>query len=384
MSIVDSSIRLLIVGVVAATLYALGALPPEPVPSVLILVTTALLSFGAWLAVPPKQRRRKTGLVLLVAAGLACLSYAVCLDRLTFAYPPGQTTAVYVAGTHLTAEAVDYQRGAGISNVSQTVAAFGGLNGVELVWSSGALAAAKLVLGLSLAGTIAGLASTLLYLLPPLAGTMSGNSVESSSNVLPVFRILVLAANPVDTDRLALDREIKAIRQRLLNAKAADKLQLEAVGALEASELTDSLLAHRPSVVHFSGHGGEDGRLVVEDASGNSLPLDQQRLARLFAILGDRIRCVVLNACFSEEQGRLIAEHVPCVVGMSAAVADDSAIAFSGQFYSALAFGESVKVAFDLACNQVALNGLPGAETPQLMTQPGVDAAQVRLLPKPE
>jgi hypothetical protein len=87
----------------------------------------------------------------------------------------------------------------------------------------------------------------------------------------------------------------------------------------------------------------------------------------------------VLNACFSELQASAIAEHVDCVVGMTAAVKDTSAIDFAGAFYQGLGFGRSVQKAFRLGKNQIDLDGLAQADVPRLLSRAGVDPDAVFL-----
>jgi hypothetical protein len=66
-------------------------------------------------------------------------------------------------------------------------------------------------------------------------------------------------------------------------------------------------------VVHFTGHGTGDGRLVLEDGFGIAHLLTKQETARLFA--GQQTPLVVLSACYSETIGReLHAAGVPAVV----------------------------------------------------------------------
>lgn len=54
-------------------------------------------------------------------------------------------------------------------------------------------------------------------------------------------------------------------------------------------------------------------------------------------------------------QAAAIAESIPCVVGLSRAISDPAAIAFAAGFYEALAFGKTVKEAFDLGVIQLEL-----------------------------
>jgi len=84
----------------------------------------------------------------------------------------------------------------------------------------------------------------------------------------------------------------------------------------------------------------------------------------------------VLNACFSQIQAEAIAENIDCVVGMSTAVGDEAAISFASAFYQALAYGRTVRTAFDLGCNQIDLESLGEQDTPQLLAK-RADPAQV-------
>src|SRR5256885_1354296 len=67
--------------------------------------------------------------------------------------------------------------------------------------------------------------------------------------------ILFLAANPLGTDRLALDREARAIQIELERSGRRDCFDLATRWAVEPLDLLRALRALRPTVVHFSGHG---------------------------------------------------------------------------------------------------------------------------------
>ena len=105
--------------------------------------------------------------------------------------------------------------------------------------------------------------------------------------------------------------------------------------------------------------------------------MSAQSLAALFTILKDNLRCVVLNACYSEVQARAIVEHIECVVGMSRAVTDAAAIDFAAAFYLGLGFGRSVQTAFDLGRNRIDPAGLNETDTPHLLALRGDPTAMV-------
>ena len=132
-------------------------------------------------------------------------------------------------------------------------------------------------------------------------------------------------------------------------------------------ELQGYLLRHQPDIVHFSGHGSPASEIILEDSEGLSKPVSARALSQLFAVLKDNIKCVVLNACYSEQQAQAIAQHIDCVVGMSRAIGDTAAISFAVAFYQALGFGRDLKTAFDLGCVQIDLESLSEQETPRLL-----------------
>jgi len=118
-------------------------------------------------------------------------------------------------------------------------------------------------------------------------------------------------------------------------------------------------------VVHFTGHGTDDGRLLLEDGYGVAHLLSKQETAQLFT--GQKTPLVVLSACHSETVGReLHAAGVPAVVAVDARVpvADLAAIIFAEHFYAALARGWDVRRAFDDARGTVALHPRVGDARP--------------------
>jgi hypothetical protein len=110
-----------------------------------------------------------------------------------------------------------------------------------------------------------------------------------------------------------------------------------------------------------------------------ALPARKEAIARVFALIGSGIKCVVLNACFSVNQAELLVEYVDVVVGMSREIGDPDAIKFSGAFYEALAYGKDVQTAFELAKAGIVLASLPGGTVPQIRSRPGVDPRRIVL-----
>lgn len=186
------------------------------------------------------------------------------------------------------------------------------------------------------------------------------------------IRILFLSSNPPDTGALRLDMEHRTIEERLRGAPFGDRFELISGWALRVQDLQASLLRHRPQIVHFSGHGTEDGSITLESASGKPQRVTAEALVSLFQLLRETVRCLVLNACHSDVQAKALSSHLDCVIGMSTSVGDGAAIAFSSAFYQALASGESVNTAFEFGCNQIQLEDLGEDLTPTLYVKDGL------------
>ncbi|MFZ1754257.1 MAG: hypothetical protein WBO46_20070 [Caldilineaceae bacterium] len=181
------------------------------------------------------------------------------------------------------------------------------------------------------------------------------------------IKILFLAANPAEMDPLQLGRESRAIDLALRATSFRDRFSLEDHWAVQPGDLQELLLRHEPQIVHFSGHGVESNSILLVDDNGQAYPVGAALLGELFGHFAESVRCVVLNACYSDEQARQIAQHIDCVIGIADLLADEDAIAFSAAFYRSLGYGKSMQIALDLARNEVALGNRPVTFLPDMI-----------------
>ncbi len=224
----------------------------------------------------------------------------------------------------------------------------------------------------------------------------------------PKHVILFLAANPSGTNVLALDREARAIREQLRHSGHRDRSQFECRGAVEPLDLLREIRALKPTVVHFSGHGGTEaealagsghGReiiaartppsdddedaephgLYLQDAAGSAKFVSSEAISHTFGEAGASVQLVVLNACFTEPIAQALLAHVSCVVGMSGAIHDDAARNFAIGFYGGLGEHESIAAAYEQGRLAIRLDGQVDADRPQLKVRAGLDARQIIL-----
>ena len=168
--------------------------------------------------------------------------------------------------------------------------------------------------------------------------------------------ILILAANPIGTEPLQLEREINFIQEKLESSSQRDRFEiLPGTVVARSQDLQSKLRKREPRIVHFCGHGEGEAGLVLENDAGEPHFVTEETLERVFALFSEQIECVVLNACYTAVQAKAIAKHINFVIGMSQPIADCSAIAFSKEFYGALGDGKSILDAYEFGCNQIDL-----------------------------
>src|ERR1041384_2893170 len=184
--------------------------------------------------------------------------------------------------------------------------------------------------------------------------------------------ILFLAANPLGTDRWALEREARAIQVELERSGFRDNFDLVTRWAAEPLDLLRELRKLKPTVVHFSGNGGpigagarpaaaRPGHLAVEERSDEQVPqhgmylqgpdgrpqfVSAAALEEAFDAAGSSVKLVVLAGSYSEAQAAALLTRVECVVAMPGPIRHDAVRSFVIGFYGGLGERESIAAAY--------------------------------------
>lgn len=206
--------------------------------------------------------------------------------------------------------------------------------------------------------------------------------------------ILFLAANPRDTDRIALDVESAAIRDELRMAAGRDDFDFHSRWAVSVDDLMRHLNELSPTIVHFSGHGtsgtarahAASHRDVESPRAAGILLQDRDRsqyvneraLARMIASASKATRLVVLNACYSAGIADSLCHVVDCVIGVDGAIEDAVARSFAVGFYRALGYRRSVGNAVAQAAATLDAKQQPD-HLPVCRTRDGLSAEQMFL-----
>ena len=191
---------------------------------------------------------------------------------------------------------------------------------------------------------------------------------DTASLPLTPITILFLSADPTNASRSRLGEEFREIDEQLTLAKQRERFKLALPRlSLRPKDIARALLNVQPQIVHFSGHGTPEGALCFEDESGRAHFVQPEALAALFKQFTDQTKCVILNACYAEDQARAIAKHIDYVIGMRQEISDKAAIAFSVGFYQALGAGKTIEEAFEFGRAQIMLQGVPEHLVPVLI-----------------
>lgn len=185
---------------------------------------------------------------------------------------------------------------------------------------------------------------------PEQAKATTTNTAEVASKVenkpAETLKVLFLAANPKDSQALNLPKEARELMQALNASRMREQIDLVQHWAVTFDDLQQALTDEMPQIVHFSGHGQTEG-ILLETPSGYSHVATTEVLEKLFSLYKGTVRCIVLNACYSEAQAKVLAQHIPFVIGVSTALMDEAAMAFSIGFYRGLGGRLDIKFAYN-------------------------------------
>ena len=87
--------------------------------------------------------------------------------------------------------------------------------------------------------------------------------------------ILFVGVNPDDTAMLDLTREAETIQRQLHQSEHRERFQLEQRWNAEVTQLPGLLLRYTPQVLHFGGHGTDDGRLYFRGAEAGTREVER-------------------------------------------------------------------------------------------------------------
>jgi TPR repeat protein len=201
--------------------------------------------------------------------------------------------------------------------------------------------------------------------------------------------VLFFAADPHSAPpdgrepRLLLDEDVRQVRRKVRAVDYRRVLQFDVWWAPRTDDLMEALDEIDPEVVHFSGHGGSKGLVLVADDGYGPHAVGGDVLRELFEEFPGKIRVVVLSACSSYPHAAAISDVVGCAIGFRGRISDAAARTFNAWFYRALVVGHSVQGAHRQGRLALKLKGFPQHEWPELVVRPDVDASKLIVVRAP-
>lgn len=170
-------------------------------------------------------------------------------------------------------------------------------------------------------------------------------------------KILFIKINPIGTVNLRLDEEEKALRQVLDVSIHRNVFDFESRGAVTTDDLHQYLELIKPTILHISGHGNEEGVLFFHDSEGHKKEVSVSKFCEFLENFDEHIETVFLNACFSLSGIENVTKPSFHIIGMKEQVPNDTALSFARAFYTSHCNGKFVKDSFDTAKSVVGLDG---------------------------
>ncbi|WP_244919135.1 CHAT domain-containing protein [Nostoc commune] len=178
-----------------------------------------------------------------------------------------------------------------------------------------------------------------------------------------------------------MDKEIREVEECIRRAVRRDTFDVDIRTAVRPQDIRRAIAEEKPQIVHFCGHGLEDGSLLLEDNEGQNKAVPPEGLASLFELHADYVNCVLLNACHSVKSAEAISKYINFAIGMNQEIQDKSAIQFAQGFYDGLGYTTSeIQGVFPRAFQEglvaIKLENLSQAEIPVIKTRINIDKPQ--------
>jgi hypothetical protein len=148
------------------------------------------------------------------------------------------------------------------------------------------------------------------------------------------LKVLMLA-NPHDK----LQKEFSYINQKLV--KKEKEIQITRLDTIiSIGQFMAIVELQKINIIHISGDKRSGIKFYYYKQDTYEKVISPDGLDTLFEYFKNEnlpIKAVILNACYTQEQAQIIANHIPYVIGVSVVFVDDLTIAFNGDFYLKLA-----------------------------------------------
>jgi NTP pyrophosphatase (non-canonical NTP hydrolase) len=188
---------------------------------------------------------------------------------------------------------------------------------------------------------------------------------QQMGRIVDGLRVLVAIASPADDTAARVSQEASAIDEAIKRSPNAKNIELRMLMNATADSIRRELREREFDVIHIGGHGTKEGPIVSSEEGFSALiPLDALRqLVSLYS----RIRCVVLNGCYTLATNP--APIADVTIGMTGELDPDSAVDFARGFYDSVGAGMDYRRAYEEGRVAAAMKGKAAGLSPTILVR---------------
>ncbi|MGC3946354.1 MAG: CHAT domain-containing protein [Chryseolinea sp.] len=176
------------------------------------------------------------------------------------------------------------------------------------------------------------------------------DTLENAATIISKKIVLLMSAGPEDQEPLRLAEEQRQVSNAFERTLFRNYYDFKFEPNIRFSDMQHFMQKHNPLVLHYSGHGDEDGIFLV-DTDGNTQLLPAETLQELISILKLNLQCVLFINCDSVKYALDISRLGLTTIGMAGKISDDAARLFVLTFYQSIGNGADFETSFRLAKN---------------------------------
>lgn len=192
--------------------------------------------------------------------------------------------------------------------------------------------------------------------------------------------ILFLGADVDQHNAIHVDKDCESIKDVLSGSEVFHVIEKFSV---RKNEIIPLIVRYQPSIVHFDGHGTEDGSLAVCSETREFDKITPEELKGVFNTVKAYVLLSYFDACHTAPQAMSAVLSVKAAIGMLGLWPVESARIFSKQFYLSLENELSVKDAFELAKEQLGMEDRKyDKNIPKLYSEVDVNVSELKFKSK--
>lgn len=187
------------------------------------------------------------------------------------------------------------------------------------------------------------------------------------------LKILIISSNPYHD--INDSKEYKQIVSAKDNSGIKDRIELLYSPSSTVDDVIKSFNQEKPHIVHFIGHGNDQGEFEFHDKNGKyHASISTANLIKIFHTTDTKnLKLAFFNACYSSLFAKPLSGIIECTIGMRDTINDDAARDFAYTFYNSFFNNESIEKAFENAQIALTTNKPNEGDKPQIFFTNGVN-----------